>query len=354
MIQIYHHFDAIESYRNDWDSLAELQNCALLCYDWFSCCASAFHTEDTLYLACVFEDNSLIAVAPLYRGTRGEHKHLLQIIGNRRLYEPASLLFRDNVALKQLLDACTGIGYPLLLGRCYKQVDMSAYFDKISLRGIRITLAAASSQYLDLDGDFESYENALSSRRRYDIRRARKKAQQYGETGQLVHSLNQDNVIELLEQAYNIEDRSWKNETGSSIALNEDLRSFFSCLFGMLSMSDNALIAFFTINRRPVASHLAIQRFGRLWILKIGYDKDYAACSPGILLTHEMIRYAHDKGLEAFEFLGCEERWIDLWKPDIREYHSQLFYPLSYHGITGFFMDISKALLSRLRSTRSS
>lgn len=354
MIQIYHHFDAIETYRNDWDSLAELQNCALLCYDWFSCCARAFHMEDTIYLVCIFENNSLIAAAPLYKSTHGEHKHLLQIIGNRRLYEPASLLFRDNVALERLLKVCTGIGYPLLLGRCYKQVDMSAYFDKISFRGIRITLAAAGSQYLDLKGDFESYENSLSSRRRYDIRRARKKAQQYGETCQHIHSLNQGNVIELLEQAYNVEDRSWKNTTGTSIALNEDFKSFFSCLFGIISRSDNAVIAFFNINEQPVASYLAIQRFGRLWILKIGYDKDYAACSPGILLTHEMIRYAHDQGLAAFEFLGCEERWIDLWNPAIREYHSQLFYPLSYNGIIGLFVDISKALLSRLRSTRSS
>jgi CelD/BcsL family acetyltransferase involved in cellulose biosynthesis len=354
MIQIYHHFDDIEDYRHDWNRLAELQKSALLSYEWFSCCARAFHAHDTLYLVCILEDNALVAVAPLYRSSQGGLGYLLQIIGNRRLYEPTSLLFRDMAALKLLLMACADIGRPLLLGRCYRQMDMSAFFPKFSLRGVLVSMAAAGSQYLSLETDFAAYENSLSSRRRYDIRRARKKAQLYGKLDHIVDRVDQANIVDLLDKAYEIENRSWKKETGSSMALNEDLRRFFSCLFGNISDSNRAVIAFLTIDGQPVASHLAIQRFDRLWILKIGYDRDYASCSPGILLTHELIRYAYDNGLVAFEFLGSEETWIELWKPAIRQYHSQLFYPLSYNGIIGLLADASKILLSRIRGTRLS
>jgi len=348
MIQIHNSFDAIESYRQDWNHLAGLQQNALLTFEWFSCCARAFHADDSLYLICVVENRNLIAAAPLYRSKHANQDYLLQIIGNRRLYEPTSLLYRDDIALSHLLGGCRSIGYPMMLNRCYQDMPVSRWLSKISWRGILITMAAADSQYLDISGDFASYEEGLSSRRRYDLRRASRKAMEYGEPDYHIGPASHTDIADLLQQAFRIENSSWKNSSGSSIVKNRDLTEFFSDLFEQLVATANGVVGILSINGQPVASHLAIQQFGRLWILKIGYDQAYASCSPGILLTHEMIRYAHSNHLRGFEFLGCSEEWIKLWKPKIRDYGSYLYYPLSYYGIKGFLIDASKILKNRI------
>ncbi len=47
-------------------------------------------------------------------------------------------------------------------------------------------------------------------------------------------------------------------------------------------------IAFLRIAGRPVAMQIAVERAQRLWLLKIGYDEEYARCSPGQLLMLEV------------------------------------------------------------------
>ena len=58
---------------------------------------------------------------------------------------------------------------------------------------------------------------------------------------------------------------------------------------------------------------MAVEDGGGLWLLKIGYDRAYGRCSPGMLLMRETIRYAAEAGLGRYEFLGCSATWTRVW-----------------------------------------
>ncbi len=339
MIELYKDFDEIETYRHDWDLLAAKKNIYLLTFDWFRCCAHSFHLKDELYLLCLIQNKKLIAVAPLYRSYKNEEKHMLQIIGSRRLYEPSSLLYDSNIALEKLLKALKKSPYPVYINRIYKHFEIDAHIHRLNKNGLFVPVNAAGSQYLELNDSFKKFEAGLSSKRRNDLHRAYKKANVLGTVDFDISQPDTNAVKPLLQKAFLIEDSSWKHKAESSILQNSDLTSFFNCLFKHASEKNQAVLGFMNINGVAVACNLAILKFDKLWILKIGYNNKYKSCSPGILLTHEMINYAYKKNLKEFEFLGCIEKWIKLWNPLNRNYQSYLFYPLSLKGLSGLIYD---------------
>ena len=81
------------------------------------------------------------------------------------------------------------------------------------------------------------------------------------------------------------------------------------------------------------AVQIGIEFDRRLWVLKIGYDEAYARCSPGIQLSHEMIRHAVERGLDSYEFLGAEEPWQSAWPGNRREYVTLILLPWSTRGV---------------------
>ena len=58
---------------------------------------------------------------------------------------------------------------------------------------------------------------------------------------------------------------------------------------------------------------LAVECGERFWLLKIGYDEEFARCSPGVLLMLHTVRYAATRGLKSYELLGRVEPWTRVW-----------------------------------------
>src|SRR5206468_8833130 len=90
---------------------------------------------------------------------------------------------------------------------------------------------------------------------------------------------------------------------------------------------------------QPVAMQLAVESGGRFWLLKIGYDERFARCSPGTLLTIEMLRYAASRRLRSYEFLGTVEPWTLMWTRFIRPCVSLLAYPATPPGMAALVAD---------------
>jgi CelD/BcsL family acetyltransferase involved in cellulose biosynthesis len=57
------------------------------------------------------------------------------------------------------------------------------------------------------------------------------------------------------------------------------------------------------------AARMAVEYGDRLWEIKIDYDERFSRCSPGILLTHETLRWTCERHLISHEFLGTAEPW---------------------------------------------
>ena len=61
-----------------------------------------------------------------------------------------------------------------------------------------------------------------------------------------------------------------------------------------------------------------------MYLLKPGFDPDYAAYSPGNLLCYLALQDLYTSGFAAYEFLGSDDHWKRQWTTHAAS-HSSLF-----------------------------
>jgi CelD/BcsL family acetyltransferase involved in cellulose biosynthesis len=122
-----------------------------------------------------------------------------------------------------------------------------------------------------------------------------------------------------------------------------------NCLFA--ARSAMLRMFFLRAGQKTMAARMAVEYSGELWELKIGYDEKFSACSPGIVLTHETLRWACEHGLTAHRFLGSAEPWQRWWSLELRHYQSVRLYPFSVPGSVALLRDASQLATGRLRES---
>ncbi len=79
---------------------------------------------------------------------------------------------------------------------------------------------------------------------------------------------------------------------------------------------------------------IAVVFGGRYWLFKIGFDGDYARCSPGNLLMLFAMTDAMERGLGGIELLGEVEPWIiETWTQDAVPCVRLQIYPFNPRGL---------------------
>jgi CelD/BcsL family acetyltransferase involved in cellulose biosynthesis len=291
--------------------------------EWARACAETLSAGAQLKAVAV-ADGARAAVAPLLWRPREAR---LELAGVRELYEPMDVPHTDAGALEELVGRIRATGRVLHLGRlpadsAVVDVVRRAYGPRL----VRIEPACATP-VISLDGGDPA--QALSSRRRSDLRRARRRAERLGEVSAEVHSPSPREVDALLAAAACIEEQSWKGRAGTALA-SDPARYAFFLRYGYAAARRGTLrIAFLRVADRAVAMQLAVERGGRYWLLKVGFDEAYAAGSPGQLLMLETLRWASERGLRSYELLGTAEPWTAAWTKDTRPHVNLRAYPPS-------------------------
>ena len=180
--------------------------------------------------------------------------------------------------------------------------------------------------------DWSSLEAGMSTSSRSYLRRKRKLADREGKVTIDVVSPDWNTVDRYLEEMFQVEAASWKSRTGTAI-VQDQLRRQLWISYGRSAAKLGMLRIFFLrIGAATAAARLTVEFAGQLWELKIGYDERWAKCSPGILLMHETLRYACERGLKGYEFLGQFEPWQERWPIEKTQHATIGFYPLSFEG----------------------
>jgi CelD/BcsL family acetyltransferase involved in cellulose biosynthesis len=191
---------------------------------------------------------------------------------------------------------------------------------------------------------------------RSDLRRARRQAEKLGEvSAEVLAPQSAAEFVDLFGEAQRVEASSWKGRTKTALAEDAERRAFFSA-YGRRAVAQGILrMAFLRIDGQAVATQIAVQSDGRLWLLKIGYDDAFSRCSPGQLLMLESLRYACDAGLKSLEFLGADAPWTRRWTKTERETISLAIYPATPRGIGALAGDfgprVARVLVARGRYT---
>ena len=124
--------------------------------------------------------------------------------------------------------------------------------------------------------------------------------------------------------AQRLEDSGWKATEGTAIASDESVQRFYTLMTERAHECPWLRLLFLSVGGRRIATCYAAVYANRLFLLKTGYDPEFAKCSPFKMLTYFALQHAFDKRYSEFDFLGDTEPWKLEWTSTTRP-HDWLF-----------------------------
>jgi CelD/BcsL family acetyltransferase involved in cellulose biosynthesis len=328
--------------RTAWDGLAA-GGSPMQQYAWALACAQTFADDGTLRVLALEDAGRVRAIAPFV----ARDGRRLETLGHGELFEPTDPISPDPASLEALLGALVRGGIPVALDRVSADATrIQAFRRACRWRGLALVRPAEPCPYLELGPAWVEPERQFNAGRRSDLRRARRHAERCGKVNLEVHAPGPDQLEPLLDDAFRVEEAGWKADCGSALAVDAKLGAFFR-RYARLAASEGILrLCFLRIAGRPAAMQLAVEVSRRFWLLKIGYDEQFARCSPGTLLMLHTIRHAAERGLEAYEMLGSREPWTQWWTRAAHPHVKLRSYPCNRRGVLALTRDVVRKAAS--------
>lgn len=328
--QVIESLAGLAALAREWDALARSAELPMLTHAWVQTAAATLYREDQLHVLVIRRQGALAAVAPLVTGRRAGIRRL-GLIGGSHFGEPSDLLFESNAAQATLARAVADAGLPFVLARIPATSPFVAAM-KAAAHGPLSVVPAAGTLSVPIACTWDEYAASLSQQRRYDLRRARRRAEEAGKVTIRIFDPRPDQLDEPMAELVRIESAGWKERRGSSLSRRDGLREFFRRYALDAARAGNLRFSFLDVDGRAIAAQLSVLHRGRLWVLKIGYDEAWSRCSPGLQLLAETMRHAFEQRLSSYEFLGSDEPWLHGWPGDRRECVTIKAYPANLAG----------------------
>ena len=338
---------ALASLEDQWNALGCGLPSPMQHFSWTAAALATVCSEDRLRVVLLRQGTSG-ALAPLVRSTGW--LPVLHVIGVSRLGEPMDFLYSDEPALDALAAALRRSGNPLCLEHLLEDTRvLPALRRAYAGRGwIRVDPMNACP-VVPLHEGWKDPFTQFNAGRRSDFRRAQRHAEKHGRVSYEILSPAPQDVDRLLDEAYAVESRSWKGHAGTDLLNDRPLGDFYRRVARSASERGDLRVGFMRIDGRPVAMQVMVEHASRLWLLKIGYDEEFARASAGNLLLLESIRDAAQRGLVACEFLGSAEAWTRVWTDQVRQQVKIRVYPYNLRGALYFTSDAMVFAGKRLR-----
>jgi CelD/BcsL family acetyltransferase involved in cellulose biosynthesis len=346
-IEVVRSVEHLAALQAEWDALARGRQLPTGEHAWVLAAAETFASDGRLYVILVRDaDGALCAAAAL--ALQGRRPQRLVLLGVGQLGEPGEVLVRDDDACAALATALARAPWAVLLCRLGAGSRLAdALTARMRGRGAVVRRPAPECPVIWLDESWREPEARLSSRRRSDLRRARRRADDVGTVTVDVHAPSPAEVPPLLDEAIAVEAKSWKGREGTALRHHVQLLPFYRRYAELAAERGILRIALLHIAGDPAAMTVSVETAGGLWLLKVGYDEAFARCSPGMLMTRETIAFAADRGLRSYEFLGTRAPWTDVWTEDMRQFENMGVYRAGVRGLAAAVSDARETRRNR-------
>lgn len=179
---------------------------------------------------------------------------------------------------------------------------------------------SANSPYVPVQGSWNQYFKALDRKHRSNLGNRWRRLQALG-MAELEVVTGGPRLDEALEEGLRIEASGWKGKAGTAIACRPDVRRFYSELAHRAAERGWLRLQFLSVGGRPIAFHYALCYAKSFFLVKPGYDPDYARYSPSHLLCWLALQEAFSQGLREYDFLGVADEWKLEWTRHTRAHY---------------------------------
>ncbi|MBI1735595.1 MAG: GNAT family N-acetyltransferase [Candidatus Rokubacteria bacterium] len=191
-------------------------------------------------------------------------------------------------------------------------------------RGLRVgTWASVNSPFITLPATVDALGQRLDAKFRANLQRRRRRLAEKGRVA-VEHVTGGPALDARLGEAFALERSGWKGRRGTAIAQDAAVQRFYRDLARVAADGGYLSLYFMRLDGRPIACHYALEYGGKYLLLKPAYDETFRECSPGQLLTWDVVRDCVARGLDEFDFLGPDMPWKRDWTSTARR-HTWLY-----------------------------
>lgn len=326
--------ETISDYRSfvnlegDWNRLVEEAGIdhPFLKHEWVRAWWDSFGKGKTLHILVVRAGEETVAIAPLMASRArmyGLKVRRLEFINNvhtprfdfiiaRRQEEAYRAIWTSLLRQKRQWDLLELCQVPTA-SQSLKELPRIAV-EGGSLIGI---WPSERSPYVPLVGTWDGYFKGLKGHHRSNMRNRLKRLEQLGQVEMEVVTSGEQ-LEDALEEGLRIEAAAWKGQAGSAISSSAELRHFYKELAGIAAGRGWLRLYFLNVNGQRIAFAYTLCSGNKLYVLKIGYDPNFAAYSPCNVLTYMALRNAFELGLAEYDILGVDDKWKLDWTKEVR------------------------------------
>ncbi|HZU83284.1 MAG TPA: GNAT family N-acetyltransferase [Polyangiaceae bacterium] len=153
-----------------------------------------------------------------------------------------------------------------------------------------------------------------------------------------------------LDEVLRLEAAAWKGAAGTAIACDERLTHFYRALARVFARRGALNLAFLRANGRRIAAQFALEDATTHYLMKTGYDPEYAHFGPGQLLVRETAADAARRGLVRYDLLGKDTPWKMKWTSSVREHVDIRIYAPTLRGRARHFtFAVARPMVGRAR-----
>lgn len=165
--------------------------------------------------------------------------------------------------------------------------------------------------------DWDAYLKTRNSHVRSELKRKLRNLEKAGRLEWVVATTPAE-CEAAMPDVFRIEEKSWKQATGTSFALEPGTGPFYDALARRAAAKGWLRLYIAYLDGAPLAHMFGVVFKNEYLALKTSYDESARDLSPGIALAAYALRDAFTQRYEAFDFLGVQARWKEELATEVR------------------------------------
>jgi CelD/BcsL family acetyltransferase involved in cellulose biosynthesis len=179
---------------------------------------------------------------------------------------------------------------------------------------------SCESPHLPIRTRWTEYFGSLTAKHRANLRNRFKRLRALGPV-ELEAITSQHFLADALSDGLGLEAAAWKRDAGTAISCDPNVARFYTSLAQRAEQRGWLRLQFLEAGAKRIAFDYSLCYKNRLYLLKLGYDPDYAQYSPSNLLTQLALEASFERGEVEYDFLGDNLDWKKCWSRDVRPHY---------------------------------